>query len=55
MSLPSPTTPARRRPTLLLAVLAVLLVGFVVSLIVVIAVAKPPSYDPVPVPSVSQT
>jgi hypothetical protein len=37
-----------------LIVLGVLVVGFVLTLVIVIAVARPPSYDPVPVPSVSR-
>jgi len=34
---------------------AVLLVGLVVSAIVVLTVVRPPSYEPVPIPSVSST
>lgn len=43
-----------RRPRPLLIVLGVLVVAFVASLLIVISVARPPSYEPVPVPSVSR-
>ena len=39
---------------MLLIVLAVLVVAFVVTLAILISVARPPSYEPVPVPSVSR-
>lgn len=42
-------------PRPLSVLIAVLALAFVVSLVVVIWVAKPPSYEPVPVPSVSST
>ena len=48
----APTTTRRPRP--LVIVFWVLVVAFVVSLVVVISVARPPSYEPVPVPSVSR-
>ena len=43
-----------RRPRPLLIVLGVLVVAFVAALVIVISVARPPSYEPVPVPSVSR-
>ncbi len=43
-----------RVPRALLIVLGVLVVAFVVALVIVISVARPPSYEPVPVPSVSR-
>ena len=43
-----------RRSRQLLIVLGVLVVAFVASLLIVISVARPPSYEPVPVPSVSR-
>ncbi|HEY5849043.1 MAG TPA: hypothetical protein VIT42_19845 [Microlunatus sp.] len=43
-----------RVPRPLVIVLAVLVVAFVASLVIVISVALPPSYEPVPVPSVSR-
>jgi hypothetical protein len=48
----TPATTRRQRP--LLIVLGVLVVAFVASLLIVISVARPPSYEPVPVPSVSR-
>ena len=48
----APATTRRSRP--LLIVLGVLVVAFVASLLIVISVARPPSYEPVPVPSVSR-
>ena len=48
----APATVEVTRP--LLIVLAVLVVAFVASLVIVISVARPPSYEPVPVPSVSR-
>jgi hypothetical protein len=43
-----------RVPQALLIVLGVLVVAFLVSLVIVISVARPPSYEPVPVPSASR-
>ncbi len=43
-----------RLPRPLLIVLGVLVVAFVVALGIVISVARPPSYEPVPVPSASR-
>jgi hypothetical protein len=43
-----------RPPRPLLIVLGVLVVAFVVALVIVISVARPPSYEPVPVPSASR-
>lgn len=45
----------RGRPRLLPVLLAVLILAFVGSAVVLIMVALPPSYEPVPVPSVSRT
>lgn len=39
----------------LLVVLAVVALAFVSSMIMLITVALPPSYEPVPVPSVART
>ncbi len=47
--------PRARRPRLLLIVLGILVVAFVTTLIILISVVRPPSYEPVPVPSVSRT
>ena len=43
-----------RVPRPLLIVLGVLVVAFVVTLAILISVARPPSYEPVPVPSVTR-
>jgi hypothetical protein len=43
-----------RLPRPLLIVLGVLVIGFVAALVILISVARPPSYEPVPVPSVSR-
>jgi hypothetical protein len=43
-----------RLPRPLLIVLGVLVIAFVAALVILISVARPPSYDPVPVPSVSR-
>jgi hypothetical protein len=51
----SPTAPTARRPRLLLIVLGILVVAFVTTLIILVSVVRPPSYEPVPVPSVSRT
>lgn len=48
------TAAITRVPRTLLIVLGVLVVAFLVSLVIVISVARPPSYEPVPVPSVSR-
>jgi hypothetical protein len=48
-------TAAGRPPRALLIVLGVLVVAFILTLVIVVAVARPPSYDPVPIPSVSRT
>ena len=45
----------RGRPKALLVVLAVLTLAFVGSAIMLMVVAAPPSYEPVPVPSVGRT
>ncbi|MFT4164475.1 MAG: hypothetical protein QM650_04465 [Microlunatus sp.] len=45
----------RDRPKALLVVLAVLALAFVGSAVLLITVAAPPSYEPVPVPSVTRT
>ena len=45
----------RSRPKALLVVLAVLALTFVGSAIMLIMVALPPPYEPVPVPSVTRT
>jgi hypothetical protein len=37
-----------------LIVLGVLVVAFVLALVILISVARPPAYEPVPVPSVSR-
>ncbi|HYI53275.1 MAG TPA: hypothetical protein VEX57_04885 [Microlunatus sp.] len=50
MSAPGTT----RLPRPLLIVLGVLVIAFVAALVILISVARPPSYDPVPVPSVSR-
>ena len=47
-----PATTQVPRP--LLIVLGVLVVAFVATLVIVISVARPPSYEPVPVPSVTR-
>ena len=44
-----------RVPRGLLIVLGVLVVAFVAAIIILISVVRPPSYEPVPVPSVSRT
>lgn len=60
---PVGTEPSARRPVLStgsllsrpwLIVFAVLAVAFVVSAVVLIMVASPPSYEPVPVPTVDR-
>ena len=51
MSTSSATT---RLPRALLIVFGVLVVAFVAALVILISVARPPSYEPVPVPSVSR-
>ena len=50
MSAPGTT----RLPRALLIVLGVLVIAFVAALVILISVARPPSYEPVPVPSVSR-
>jgi len=50
----SPPAATTRVPRPLLIGLGVLVVAFVVALVIVISVARPPSYEPVPVPSVSR-
>jgi hypothetical protein len=50
----STAPPTTRVPRPLLIVLGVLVSAFVVSLVIVISVARPPSYQPVPVPSASR-
>ncbi len=45
----------RGQPKALLVVLAVLTLAFVGSAIMLMVVAAPPSYEPVPVPSVGRT
>lgn len=45
----------RNQPRALLLVLAVLAVACIVSLALLIVVAGPPSYEPVPLPSVGRT
>lgn len=50
------SVPSRSRlPLGWLVALGVLVVAFVVSAVVLILVVKPPSYEPVPIPSVSST
>ena len=44
-----------RRPRVLPILLAVLVLALFGSAILLIMVARPPSYEPVPVPSVSRT
>lgn len=44
-----------RPPTRWLVLVGVLLTAFVVTVVMLVLVAKNPSYDPVPVPSVSST
>ena len=52
---PEPAAPTRPPlPRGWLIVFVVLAVAFVVSAIIVILVASPPSYEPVPVPSVDR-
>lgn len=52
----APTDAARPRlPRGWLITLAVLAVALLISAIVLISVVKPPSYEPVPIPSVSST
>ena len=51
MSTSSATT---RVPRPLLIVLGVLVVALVAALVVVISVARAPSYEPVPVPSINR-
>ena len=49
------TAPATTRgPRALLIVLGVVLIAFMVSLVIVISVARAPSYEPVPVPSINR-
>jgi len=48
----APVTTRVPRPVVI--VLAVLVVAFVASLVIVISVARPSSYEQVPVPSVSR-
>ncbi|HEY5786722.1 MAG TPA: hypothetical protein VIT65_18300 [Microlunatus sp.] len=43
-----------RAPRTLLVALGVLAVVFVAALLILISVVRPPSYEPVPVPSVSR-
>jgi hypothetical protein len=43
-----------RLPRPLLIVFGVLVIAFVAALVILISVARPPSYEPVPVPSVSR-
>ncbi|HEU4546994.1 MAG TPA: hypothetical protein VFR88_11945 [Microlunatus sp.] len=50
----STTAAITRVPRTPLIALGVLVVAFLVSLVIVISVARPPSYEPVPVPSVSR-
>lgn len=45
----------RDQPRVLLVVLSVLVLAFISSAILLIVVALPPSYEPVPVPSVTRT
>lgn len=55
---PPPETAARqaaRLPRPLLIVLGILVVAFVATLVILLSVVRPPSYDPVPLPSVSRT
>ena len=47
-------TATTRVPRPLLIVLGVLVVALVAALVVVISVARPPSYEPVPVPSINR-
>ena len=41
-------------PRALLIVLGVLVVAFVAAFVILLSVVRPPSYEPVPVPSVSR-
>ena len=43
-----------RMPPAVLIVLGVLVVAFVVALVIMISVVRPPSYEPVPVPSATR-
>lgn len=55
---PRPEAAARgsaRLPRALLIVLGILAIAFVATLVILLSVVRPPSYDPVPVPSVSRT
>ena len=47
--------PSDRLPRALLVVLGILVVAFVATLVILLSVVRPPSYEPVPVPSVSRT
>ncbi len=51
----SPAATTTRLPRALLVVLGILVVAFLVTLVILLSVVRPPSYDPVPVPSVSRT
>lgn len=51
----TPTSSTRRRPAPIVIVFGVLAIVLVVSVIITIMVALPPSYEPVPIPSVSRT
>ncbi|HYI58179.1 MAG TPA: hypothetical protein VEX66_08430 [Microlunatus sp.] len=52
---PGPTQAPRTPPRAWLITFAVLAVVLVVSAIVLLLVVRPPSYEPVPIPSVSRT